>query len=267
MLAVFILALVLTACSAEQPTRIGQVVIGAKSAPGSCPPSDVLQSARMNLSAAIQQVLPLPECGGPGWRQIVSLDMGDPSQQCPSPWTESATPSRSCLANYINNCIGVTFSSSDTTYSNVCGQAVGYATGDPDAFLRFGQTGSGIDDAYLEGMSVTHGQPRQHIWSFTAGFYAAGSPAIRCPCDNPDRAQAPLPPSFVGDNYFCDGSNNGALWDAIDCTSPCCTFNSPPLFNVALPTSTTDDIEVRLCSDENVQNEGTHLRLLKLYVL
>ena len=27
-----------------------------------------------------------------------------------------------------------------------------------------------IDQAYVDGLSVTHGSPRQHIWSFAAGY-------------------------------------------------------------------------------------------------
>ena len=63
----------------------------------------------------------------------------------------------------------------------------------------------------LEGVSITHGNPRQHIWSLAAGH---GGIKYRCPCDSPTRTFAALPPSFVGDNYFCDGDYNGALWMA-----------------------------------------------------
>ena len=124
-----------------------------------------------------------------------------------------------------------------------------------------------IDDAYLDGVSVTRGTPRQHIWSFGAGHNRFGAGPFRCPCDNPnDREFPPLPPSFVGDNYFCDGEYNGALWDGMDCTTSCCTFNSPPWFSVTLPTPTSDDIEVRICSDEYTTNEPIRIRVLEFYV-
>jgi hypothetical protein len=147
----------------------------------------------------------------------------------------------------------------------VCGQALGYSVKTPDGFYVVSQNRGSIDGAYLDGMSVTHGSPRQHIWSFGAGHHD-----YRCPCDNVyyvDR-NAPLPPSFVGNNYFCEGSRNGAIWDGMDCTNvtACCTFNFPPWFSIALPTPTSDDIEVRLCQDENESNESIHVRLLELYV-
>ena len=190
--------------------------------------------------------------------------MGDPSQQCPSPWSEASSPNRSCFAQVRDNCVGLRFPVSGGAYSRVCGRAIGYGKDTLDAFYNgFGRNDGSINAAYLDGISVTHGLPRQHIWSFASSIHNS---IPRCPCDNPDRLYAPLPPAFVGDNYFCDGSNNGALWDAMDCTSPCCTFNSPPWFNVTLPTSTTDDIEVRICSDQPLVNEATFLRLVEFYV-
>ena len=223
---------------------------------GSCSSSD-LDAVVSDITADVQQLLSSESPCGVGWRLAVSLDMGDPSQQCPSPWVESVTPNRSCFSE---SCVGITFPVSGQIYSQVCGRAVGYGVGLPDAFL----TGSGGNiNAYLDGVSVTHGLLRQHIWSFANGH---GAPFHRCPCNNPDRNVAPLPPAFVGDNYFCDGNYNGALWDGMDCTSPCCTFNSPPWFNVTLPTSTADGIEVRICSDEGFTDEATYIRLLEFYV-
>ncbi len=256
-LLLLISAFLLTTVKA-QPLQIDPVVIGAGNSPGSCPSNDTLQSARKNTSEAIQVILDSP-CGGAFWIPVVSLDMGDSSQQCLSPWTEISTPVRSCTND---NCRGPTFPVSGLTYSRVCGRATGYGGGSPDAFNRFGINDGNIDSAYLDGISVTHGTPRQHIWSFASDHNA--SPL--CPCDNSDRFRAPSSPLFVGDNYFCDTTLNGALWDAMDCTTACCTFHSPPWFSVTLPSPTSDDIEVRICSDEDIGNEAIHLRLLELYV-
>lgn len=254
-------ALLLAAANAESssempPVRIDPVVIPATGL-GSCPSSDLLQSARSNMSAAIRQVLPDTPCGGLGWTPVVSLDLGDTSQQCPAPWMEISTPARSCTAEHGGTCVEVRFPVPGVTYSRVCGRAVGYDRSTPDGFYASRES---IDETYLDGMSVTHGSPRQHIWTFASGH------AGRCPCDTTDRSAAPLPPSFVGDNYFCDGQYNGALWDAMNCTTSCCTFNSPPWFTVTLPTPTTDDIEARLCSDQSLGDERIHVRLLELYV-
>jgi dynein heavy chain len=140
---------------------------------------------------------------------------------------------------------------------------IGLGSGSPDGFLNgFGQNPGGIDHAYLDGISMTRGSPRQHIWSFGNGH--GGNP--RCPCDNTNRNQAPLPPYFVGNDYFCDGGHNGALWDGAECNTPCCTFNSPPWFNVTLPAPTSDTIEVRICADQTFDDEKTQISVMDIYV-
>ena len=240
--------------------RINPVVIGAGNT-GVCPSSDILESTRQNISEIVQQIL--TPCRA-GWSLVTSLDLGDPSQRCPSPWIETSTPQRSCYVDYSSNCIGLNFPVSGvTSYSHVCGRIEGYAAGTVDGFKRFGSHDGTINGPYLDGISVTHGSPRQHIWSFASGFSSA---LFRCPCDNPDRDQAPLPPSYVGENYFCDNEENGALWDGMDCTTPCCIFNSPPWFSMTLPAPTSDAIEVRICSDQTYVDEVTNLRSMDIYV-
>ena len=127
---------------------------------------------------------------------------------------------------------------------------------------------------------MTHGSPRQHIWSFAGGADELLTvPISSCPCVtgsmNGDRI-----PSFVDQNYFCetginftftDGpfyTNSDPLWDGQGCgpTSSCCTFNSPPWFNVTLSPPTTDDMEVRICGDQPITNEDTPVQLIELYV-
>ena len=58
------------------------------------------------------------------------------------------------------------------------------------------------------------------------------------------------------------------LWDGEQCSSEgtCCTDKSPPWFNIDIPTPTSDDIEVRICGNENLGNENTPIELLEIYV-
>lgn len=57
------------------------------------------------------------------------------------------------------------------------------------------------------------------------------------------------------------------LWDGRVCqASDCCSFNTPPYFNARLPSATTDDIEVRICGDEDTVNEDTPISLLEIYI-
>ena len=233
------------------PIRVSAAVIEGGDVQGSCPSNGVLESARETLKEEIHQLFQNASCGGLGWTQVVSLDLEDPSHQCPSPWNVSSIPTRSCSTSNSDGCHGVSFPASGVTYSHVCGRAIGHGTG--GSIDGFGN--NNIDNAYLAGISVTYGLPRQHIWSFANGLI------FHCPCDNDS---IPSPPSFVGDNYFCDGDYNEMLWDGQECTTACCTFNSPPWFSVTLPAPSSDAIEVRICS--NGSNEATNLSLLQLFV-
>ena len=54
---------------------------------------------------------------------------------------------------------------------------------------------------------------------------------------------------------------------AVDQPIPDCSFNNPPWFLKQLPSNTTDDIEMRMCSDETpLRNEDTPFEILELYV-
>ena len=217
-------------------------------------------------------------CGESGWRRVVYLNMSDPSQQCPSVWQEITTPHRVCGRRLsTRGCEGLTYSTGSQQYDQVCGRIIGYQLGHPDAFRSSTPT---IDNRYAEGISVTRGFPHQHIWTFAAGIDERNTlSSSTCPCVNGSTAGNNIP-SFVGQNYFCEtgiarynGSGNvfwpdgDPLWDGQGCgpTSSCCTFNSPPWFNVRLPNATTDYMEVRLCGS-GIQYEDTPIHLMELYV-
>ena len=254
------------------PTHVPPVAISGGQDSQSCPASDSIESARRNLSESIRsslrELLPgevVPDCGSGKWIEVAHFNMNITSQQCPSSWTFASSPARSCFASTPRSCPGTIFSTSGVTYSHICGRAIGYSLNSPDAFAL--RSPMNINGPYIDGVSVTHGSPRQHIWSFAAGHgIIQGVGTFRCPCDNQDRSYALLPPSFVGNNYFCDGDYNGALWDAMDCTTNCCTFNNPPWFSMTLPAPTSDDIEVRICSDQLLDDEGVQLSFMQLYV-
>ena len=145
-----------------------------------------------------------------------------------------------------------------------------FGSGGLDAFFR---KGSGITDTvdvnYLDGVSITHGSsPRRHIWSFASGW-RAGSEFRHCPCDaniNTTAIPAPWPPAFVGNNFFCDGPYHGFLWDGEECVTSCCDFNNPPWFTVTLPSPTSDNIEVRICTDEPPSDERIYIQQIELLV-
>ena len=167
-------------------------------------------------------------------------------------------------------------------YSQVCGKIIGYQVGQPQAFiLENSNLPQTIDERYVDGVSLTYGSPRQHIWTFAGALDEADPNNDRSRCTCTDSSRPNPPPSFVGNDYFCETgvppdqqfSNeifyaDDPLWDGQGCgpTSTCCTFNNPPWFCKQLPQSTNADLEVRLCSQNSANIENTPIELIEIYV-
>ena len=202
--------------------------------------------------------------------RVASVNMTDSSNSCPSGLRTLTEPRRLCAMN-INGagCSSAVLPVEGVQYSRVCGQIIGYQQETPDAFYPYyhhGQTT--IDSYYVEGISLTHGSsPRKHIWTFAVALheYNTHSSSV-CPCTNTRNTNPSAVPPFVGHDYFCDtGSENrfqyifygdDPLWDGEGCGqfNTCCDWNNPPWFMKDM-SPTTDDIEIRLCSDANQNNE------------
>ena len=67
--------------------------------------------------------------------------------------------------SFTGICEGVNYTTGSGLYDQVCGKIIGYQVGCPGAFWF----GLSINTYYVDGISVTHGFPRQHIWTFAAG--------------------------------------------------------------------------------------------------
>ena len=205
--------------------------------------------------------------------------MSDPSQHCPSVWKETTSPHRVCgRRSATGSCEGVNYTTGSEQYDQVCGRIIGYQVGNPDSFRS---SRLSIDTPYVEGVSLTHGYPRKHIWTFANGVDEQTTyTCCTCPCVTGSTGSDKIP-SFVGQNYFCETGltrwpvRNGVLWpdgdplwDGEGCgpTSSCCTFNSPPWFNVQLLLPTNDNIEVRICGEHGIRIEDTPIQLIEIYV-
>jgi len=267
-------------------TYHGQVLQGDDNQ--TCPTEERLEKVRNDAKSATRRLLresvvPLLQgysCGGStGWRRVAYLNMSDPSQQCPSVWKEYTTPHRVCgRMSTTGSCEGLNYSTGSEQYNQVCGRIIGYQIGSPDSFRG---SSLSINTYYADGISVTRGFPRQHIWTFAGGVdEQTGYSNSHCPCVTGSTSQNYIP-SFVGQNYFCETGltrwngrhgvfwpNGDPLWDGQGCgpTSSCCTFNSPPWFTITLPSPTTDDIEVRICNQAGIREDDTPLQLMELYV-
>ena len=156
-------------------------------------------------------------------------------------------------------------------YTQVCGKVRGYQVNSPDAFRT---KSNGINRGYVDGVSITHGNPRQHIFTFACGNDA--SLTNQCPCNRGSKVKGSVP-GFVGEDYYCEsGSMSGfrggvykddVLWDGKMCNKregPCCTSPNFPYFEKDLGSPTSDDIELRVCRNQNESDEDI---LLKSYVI
>ena len=209
------------------------------------------------------------------WRRIagINISAGD---DCPTGWRKSSNNNVSfCIApNDDAGCYSTFFSTNGMSYQHVCGRARGYQKGIPDAF--HGNRDS-INTYYVDGLSITYGNPRQHIWTYVAG--AQGGLTYTC-CNCPCAATpGPAPPSFVENNYYCEsGTETGfsvsayyfsdPLWDGAGCSAnnTCCSNTDQPWFHHQLSDMTQDDVEVRICRGDGFSNEDILVDILELYI-
>ena len=216
-----------------------------------------------------------------GWMRVVDFNMTNQTQNCPHGFRTITSPRRLCGRQSGPGCASTTFPVHGVSYRRVCGRVTGYQYYSTDAFAPYySNRAITIDGTYIDGVSITHGHhPRKHVWSFAAAVDEIHANHYVCPCTKTDTLFTGVVPPFVGQDYFCDtGSrshyrygqifSHDPLWDGSGCgyTSSCCRFNSPPWFCKQLPQPTTDDIELRLCSDQVTSNEDAPIELVELYV-
>ena len=239
-----------------------------------------LQEAVHNLEQRLNNTdYGIQELSVSGLRKVANIDMTDFTQQCPDGFKQinrTEPPLRTCGRPDGNReCVSATFPVNGIEYSHVCGRIIAYQVGSPSGFSPRLLSGN-IDSDYVAGISLTHGQPRQHIWTF-ANARGEGFTSQVCPCVS---GNTYIVPEFVGSDYFCDsairGTNvtdgvfypNDPLWDGQGCgnRSTCCEFNNPPWFCKQLPRPTTDDIEMRLCENSRSSADDSPFELVELFV-
>lgn len=227
--------------------------------------------------------------GTRGWARIAHLDMSDPTHQCPAAWKEITSPKRTCgrknqTLRDRGGCSSVSFSTHGIPYSRIRGKIRGYQVATPDAFglyIPVPQSSYNIEYPYMDGVVLTRGSPKKHIWSFIASWGETLTNNQGCPCNPQTDTSGFTIPSWVGNDYFCEAAYDGStccpfgsfftddpLWDGQSCQSDstCCQFNGPPWFCKELSETTTDDIEVAICADQSLGDEDTPLDLIEIYV-
>ena len=219
-----------------------------------------------------------------GWMRGAYVNMSELSSQCPIGLQLVTSPKRLCKRLTTPGCHSTNFPE-QTQYSKVCGKAIAYMYqhGTPDGFgpTKYTSPTPGINQIYLDGISLTYGSPRKHIWSFAAVLdNTDGSNAYTCPCMDPQTTFDGVMPGFIGDSYFCetgvhDGSavkgsfyTNDPLFDAEGCEEPdtCCAAKKGPWFCTILSQPTTENIEMRICTNSVEEDEDVLLESVEIYV-
>ena len=211
-----------------------------------------------------------------GWMRVAYLNMTDSTEDCPQ-WFKLYEENgiRACGV-HSSGCQSVKFSSYSISYTEVCGRVTGYQKGSPDGI----RSNSDINGAYVDGVSLTRGNPRQHIWTFMAAlqenfFFINGE--NECPCVPNSPVERP---SFVGSDYFCESGSpsnydhttlhtDDPLWDGKQCgliEKACCNASGIPWFHKVLQQPTTDYIELRVCNDQGIADEDSPIGFYEIYV-
>ena len=219
-------------------------------------------------------------CGGRdgGWMRIANIQNGD---SCPNGWKQILSPAKACRANNDTaGCYSAFFSSNKFSYQHICGKVVGYQRGTTDGYNVDAYTtypSKAIDGPYVDGVSLTYGTPRKHLFTYACGlssdrFNSNGN----CPCA---RNPGNTPPNFVRDNYYCESGSIASpsygtvydtdpLWDGKGCSAgnSCCSQAGMPWFYRDVLSKINESIEVRICRDEAYSDEGVLIKDLELYI-
>ena len=210
------------------------------------------------------------------WTRVAYLNMSDSTHSCPSGFREfEENGVRACGRPIMDDsCLSVTFPANATTFSQVCGRVIGYQYLAPHG-LRHGEL-TQINQTYVDGVSLTYGSPRQHIWTFAA---EAVETQPWCPCA--EGSTTTVMASFIGSDYFCEAGTStpsgtytlytaDPLWDGENCNgaeAPCCQASGIPWFHKVLDVPSTDDIELRLCAADHTASANPCVGLYEIYIM
>lgn len=223
-----------------------------------------------------------------GWMRAIDFDMRRPQEYCPEGFRlVHQQGQRACAKTVGRGCQSVLFPLHGIPYRRLCGRARAFQVGTNNAFHRF-QCASphcNINQPYLDGISITHhAHPhRRHIWSLAASWTGFRDKHYRavCPCAT---GEGTPPPDFVGGNYFCEAGQywppkakfaaDDPLWDGEGCGKDegrCCEAAGLPWFCTDVPGAgpggvSSEDIEVRVCADQEVKDEDLLWQFLEVYV-
>lgn len=213
-----------------------------------------------------------------GYVTVLNVTAGT-SGSCPSPLNLTTDPSNDSV------CVRGGFPASSLTlnasaameshaylkglrvFTQIRGSAVLYQKGTDDAF-QTGLRNSSLDsDNYVDGISLTLGSPRIHMYTIALGnsYDIDLATSGMCPCASQTRtaacgAAATAAPSFIGDDWVCDSGNYGMMGTSWEARSMTFSFSRTV-------SQTHDSLELRVMADQPVSNEDIGIQSFLLEVL
>lgn len=219
--------------------------------------------ASVNVYCYFQQL-----CGAKnGWTRVAFLNMTDPSENCPTGFKLYKHGLIRACGKYSSGCLHKTFSTHNIPYNKVCGRVKGYQFGSPDGVRPSSDPG-------FDGVSITYGNPRKHLWAFTADNQRG---RLLCPCAQNSPYSAP---AYIGSNYYCDSGNSHSwrptlytepLWQGpgehvIQSDRACYQNPHLPWFYRNLGSPVTETMELRLCLDQKVSDEDMPIDEYEIFI-
>ena len=200
------------------------------------------------------------------------------NQRCPSTWKPYIIK-KACGRISGPGCSSVIIPTGKGAIRQICGRVRGFQVGSTDAFAVSQPVT--IDGPYVDGISITYFDEgkRQHVFTYAAGVMEQYNPTYSpytCPC-----AGGTQPPLFVrSEDYYCESGNPDSnwyvnhlfcdpLWDGKECRyseESCCTPRNQPWFCKDLYKRVSSDLEIRICSDQDIDSEDIAVESYELYV-
>jgi len=207
---------------------------------------------------------------GGGWARVVLFDAAE--DECPGQWEgwldrvleddEGGPPRCVNIGRYCSDTTAASahFEPPQASYGEVRGFVSGYQWASTDAFSSSRETDINIDEAYVDGVSITTGTTRQHLWTYAAALTNEVGGGNNCPCIGGHE-----PAEFVGDHYFCESANHETwlgnpdarrwffddpLWDDEATGAACAEGGNPSWFHRVLGERLSTDLEVRIIMDD-----------------
>ena len=209
--------------------------------------------------------IPDSGCGDGAWTRVAFFDRE--TSECPKGLPEFTFGGKKTCSNTGGACNIVDIPVGQS-YTRVCGRVQGYALNSPDGFHP-GRT-NGIDSVYVDGIGITYGSSSKlsHLWTYAAtkrvDVYTG------CPCSLTPEG---FKPSFIGDNYYCEGAANrgpeDVLWDGKLChpneIEKCCSRPNQPWFEREID-ATSDPMQLRVCANQHLGDERVLVFQYEFYV-